>query len=181
VDDRCKQKMCTFEYKLGWSSPTTKLDGTEMALDLIMVTVTDTDSHAVYEIRSLFGPRQLLDKQSNLGKALIKKYGAPTTVGSADAPNPRDPVGGGRMAWQSGTTSNGVYLVTDCRPRSDGKFEEKQCRLVVQENGHDIVDRERAKQAESKLQCSFQSADRAETVGVSRQTPTTSPPAALCV
>ena len=47
--------------------------------------MTDTDEHKVYQIRYQFTPEQLLDENTRLGKALIAKYGKPSSVEQLEA------------------------------------------------------------------------------------------------
>jgi hypothetical protein len=87
-----------------------------------------------------FGPRQVLEPASPLGKALIAKYGEPTTVDEAPKD---DKVGGGRMLWWNAKVgSNAPNITVDCNSSSD----EPQCTLYLNDGG--LLDVERAKQVE---------------------------------
>jgi hypothetical protein len=94
TDARCKQGNCVLKQDaMGqwW-----EIDGVKEDPEIVVVTLTDSDDGLIYQIRLKIGPRQLLDKDTTLGKAMIAKYGEPT---ESDPTFGKDQNGGGRMRW----------------------------------------------------------------------------------
>jgi hypothetical protein len=137
ADKRCDKAKCVVRedaFGQWWEA-----DGVKTELDYITVATTETDSALVDDIRLQFGPRQPLDHDTQLGKALIAKYGEPTSV---DEGTSSDKVGGGRMLWwPEKEGSNAPNIIVDCNG-SNG--EGPQCSLMCSDGA--ILDRERAKQ-----------------------------------
>jgi hypothetical protein len=137
VDDRCKKGRC--ELKEDAFGQWFELNGAKTALDYISIATTETDSALAYDIRYVFGPRQLLTEDSPLGKALIAKYGEPTKVEDAES---SDKEGGGRMLWWNDEVgNNGPNIIVDCSTLAD-----KTCTLEAEDYG--IASVERSKQDE---------------------------------
>jgi len=150
VDARCKGGNCTAANPTG-SGFITKLNHMEADLDLVVVYLTDTDEHRVYQIQYFFGPRQPLAKDTNLGKALIAKYGQPMTiVNEVDA---HDPLGGGRIQWRATEDYKGPEVDADCLPVYNASNPDvaagKQCKIYVKDD--DILGAEREKQKDIDL------------------------------
>src|SRR5450755_1626405 len=89
MDKRCDKGRCALkEDAFGqWF----ELNGTKTELDYMSCATTETDGALIYDIRLVFGPRQLLSPDSTLGKALVGKYGGATHVEEAQK---EDKVGG---------------------------------------------------------------------------------------
>ena len=73
MDKRCDQGRC--ELREDAFGQWFELNGAKTELDYMSCATTETDAALIYEIRLVFGPRQLLSPDSTLGKALIAKYG----------------------------------------------------------------------------------------------------------
>jgi hypothetical protein len=138
MDKRCETGRC--ELKEDAFGQWFELNGAKTELDYMSCATTETDSALVYDCRLKFGPRQVADETSTLGKALIAKYGEPSKVDEAPK---EDKVGGGRMLWWNEKVgSNAPNIIVDCNSSSD----EPQCTLYLNDGG--LLDVERAKQVE---------------------------------
>jgi len=138
MDKRCDSGRC--ELKEDAFGQWFELNGAKTELDYMSCATTETDSALVYDCRLKFGPRQVADGSSALGKALIAKYGEPSTVDEAPK---EDKVGGGRMLWWNAKVgSNAPNITVDCNSSTD----EPQCTLYLNDGG--LLDVERAKQTE---------------------------------
>ncbi|MEP6859565.1 MAG: hypothetical protein ABJE66_03035 [Deltaproteobacteria bacterium] len=138
MDKRCDTGRCELEEDAfgQWF----ELNGAKTQLDYMSCATTETDSALVYDCRLKFGPRQVADADSTLGKALIAKYGPPSTVDEAPK---EDKVGGGRMLWWNEKVgSNAPNIIVDCNSTTD----EPQCTLYLNDGG--LLDVERSKQTE---------------------------------
>jgi hypothetical protein len=138
MDKRCETGLCQFkEDAFGqWF----ELNGAKTQLDFMTCATTETDSALIYDIRLYFSPRQLLTLDSTLGKAMIGKYGQPS---SHDEPSTGDPNGGGRMIWWNPEIgNNGPEIIADCNNANNAPG--GQCQLEVEDYG--LVAMERAKQ-----------------------------------
>jgi hypothetical protein len=137
MDKRCDQGHC--ELKEDAFGQWFELNGAKTELDYMSCATTESDAALIYEIRLVFGPRQLLSPDSTLGKALIGKYGDATHVDEAQK---EDKVGGGRMLWWNETTgNNGPNISVDC----DGtNMEGPTCTLTASDDG--VRSMERSKQ-----------------------------------
>jgi hypothetical protein len=141
VDKRCEQGTCLFKEDKLWGEQWFELNGVKTELEFITCAFTDTDSALAYDCTYKFGPRQLLTEDSTLGKALIKKYGAPTDI---DQPsNPDDPVGGGRFRWANKDESRAPQMNIDCEESAQGR-KDAHCRMFLSCDG--ILSSERDKQ-----------------------------------
>jgi len=137
MDPRCDGHKCDVHsdaFGQWW-----EVDGLKTTLDYMSIATTETDAALAYDIHLAFGPRQPLDRDSTLGKALIAKYGDATSVeeGAKD-----DKVGGGRMLWWNNDIgSNGPNVIVECNgTNSVGP----QCSLSAGDNG--ILTAERSRQ-----------------------------------
>jgi hypothetical protein len=138
MDKRCDSGRC--ELKEDAFGQWFELNGAKSQLDYISCATTETDSALVYDCRLKFGPRQVADATSTLGKALIAKYGEASQVD--DAPK-EDKVGGGRMLWWNQKVgSDAPNITVDCNSTTD----DPQCTLYLNDGG--LLDVERAKQTE---------------------------------
>src|SRR6185312_6915144 len=72
MDKRCDKGRC--ELKEDAFGQWFELNGAKTQLDYMTCATTETDSALVYDCRLKFGPRQVADGSSALGKALIAKY-----------------------------------------------------------------------------------------------------------
>ena|SRR5664279_3784226 len=137
MDKRCDKGKCKLvEDAFGqWF----ELNGAKTELDYMSCATTESDAALIYEIRLVFGPRQMLAPDSTLGKALIAKYGEATRV---DEGAKEDKVGGGRMAWVN-TSNTGPQVQVEC----DGtNMEGPTCTLTASDDG--VRSMERSKQEE---------------------------------
>jgi hypothetical protein len=156
LDARCKTGTCAVDPHDMACGLT--LDGTPKELEVVVVTLTDTDEHKVYEIKYNF-PRQMLSKTSALGKSLLAKYGntcaLDTCYTAPDNSTVADEIGGGDMQWAN--TSHMPQSFSD-NPRMDvrcfpsGGYAEggitKQCHMTVASDT--ILDAERAKKTANR-------------------------------
>jgi hypothetical protein len=108
VDKRCDAGRCV--VKQDSIDQWFELNGAKTQLEYVTCQITDTDAGRCFVIDYAFAPRQLLTLDSTLGKALIAKYGAPS---SHEDPPQGDPSGGGRMIWSS-TQSYGPEIIASC-------------------------------------------------------------------
>lgn len=139
MDSRCDGRKCDLHSDAfgQWF----ELDGIKTQLDYMSVATTETDAALAYDIRLVFGPRQPLDRDSTLGKALIAKYGDATSVEEGAR---EDKVGGGRMLWWNDATgSNGPNVIVECNGTN---MEGPQCTLVASDGG--VLAAERSRQAD---------------------------------
>lgn len=99
----------------------TYLDGKYMSppLQAIAIVGTDTESHRIYEIDYTFA-RDVLAADSRLGKALIDKYGPPTTTN------------GEQMDWEAGK----VHMTASCAA---------SCQIRISDDGLLAAEREKQK------------------------------------
>jgi len=131
VDKRCDKGRC--QLKEDAIDQWFELNGAKTELDVIAVTTTETDSALAWQIKLLMSPRQLLTKDSTLGKALTAKYGDPVIL---EDPPQGDPVGGGRWIWWNPEIgNNGPEITVNCNG------EVTQCSLVVEDEGIRSVER----------------------------------------
>jgi hypothetical protein len=128
MDPRCDGHKCDVHsdaFGQWW-----EVDGLKTTLDYMSIATTETDAALAYDIHLAFGPRQPLDRDSTLGKALQAKYGDSTSV-EEGANN--DKVGGGRMLWwNSEIGSNGPNVIVECNGTNG---EGPQCTLSAGDNG----------------------------------------------
>jgi hypothetical protein len=139
MDKRC-EKGGRCELKEDAFGQWFELNGAKTNLDYMSCATTETASARVYDCRLLFGPRQVLEPESVLGKALIAKYGE---ASKTDDPPSEDKVGGGRMLWwneQAG--SQAPNITVDCNSTTDAP----QCTLYLNDGA--LLDNERSKQTE---------------------------------
>jgi hypothetical protein len=139
MDKRCEQGRC--ELREDAFGQWFELNGAKTELDYMSCATTETDAALIYDIRLVFGPRQLLSPDSTLGKALVGKYGGATHVEEAQK---EDKVGGGRMLWWNETAgSNGPNISVDCNGTN---MEGPTCTLTASDDG--VRSMERSKQEE---------------------------------
>jgi hypothetical protein len=138
MDKRCDKGRC--ELKEDAFGQWFELNGAKAKLDYMSCATTDTDSALVYDCRLLFGPRQVAEPDSVLGKALAAKYGEASKA--EEAPSD-DKVGGGRMLWWNEEAgSQAPNIIVDCNSSTD----EPQCTLYLNDGA--LLDVERSKQQE---------------------------------
>jgi hypothetical protein len=142
LDKRCAHATCLLKEDAVFGGQWFELNGVKTELEYISVVLTDTTSALIYEMTYKFGPRQLLTRDSILGKALIEKYGDPTEV--TDPQNAEDRVGGGRFSWRNPTADAAPRIDVDCEESAQGR-KDAQCRLNASADG--ILRMERDKQA----------------------------------
>jgi hypothetical protein len=141
LDDRCKARPTKIGHVsfssdlpggqscfMDSSTGATYLDRKIMEPPLSAVWLVGTDTHdpRTYQIHYTFADN-VLAEDSQLGKALVAKYGEPSYK---SPPN--------RMSWSAGS----VQLTVDCGPNTDPQ--EDYCRMEV--NDTSVLDAERAKQ-----------------------------------
>jgi hypothetical protein len=156
LDTRCTTGTCALDPHVMGCGFT--LDGAPKELEIVVVMLTDTDEHKVYEVKYNF-PRQMLSETSPLGKSLLAKYGnhcdLATCYTAPDNSNTADSIGGGDMQWAN--TSHMPQSFSD-NPRMDvscfpsGGYAEggitKQCHWTVASDT--ILDAERAKKTANR-------------------------------
>jgi hypothetical protein len=137
TDARCKTGRC--ELKQDAMDQWWEIDGVKEEPEIVTVRLTDTDEGLVYQVNVKIAPRQLLDTDTTLGKALIAKYGEPT---DNDPTFGTDKVGGGRMRWYN-KDHFGEYpnLEVDCESNY-GAF----CHISLQSDA--ILNASRSRQQE---------------------------------
>jgi hypothetical protein len=141
MDKRCDQGHC--ELKEDAFGQWFELNGAKTELDYMSCATTETDAALVYEIRLVFGPRQMLAPDSTLGKALIAKYGEAT---QSDEGQKEDKVGGGRMTWMN-ASGTGPEIRVDC----DGtNMEGPTCTLTVSDDGLRSMERSKQEEIDAK-------------------------------
>jgi hypothetical protein len=141
MDKRCDKGKCKLqEDAFGqWF----ELNGAKTELDYMSCATTETDAALVYEIRLVFGPRQMLAPDSTLGKALIAKYGEAT---QSDEGQKEDKVGGGRMTWMN-ASGTGPEIRVDC----DGtNMEGPTCTLTASDDGLRSMERSKQEEIDAK-------------------------------
>lgn len=139
MDKRCDKGRC--ELKEDAFGQWFELNGNKTELDYMSCATTETDAALIYDLRLVFGPRQLLAPDSTLGKALIAKYGEATQV---EEGSKEDKVGGGRMLWWNNSIgSNGPNVIVECNGTN---LEGPTCTLTANDEG--IRSMERSKQEE---------------------------------
>ena len=118
-DDYPKGQVCFMDA----GNQGTYLDGKYMSppLQAIAIVGTDTDSHRIYEIDYAFA-RDVLATDSKLGKALIEKYGQPTTTN------------GEQMDWTAGSVRMSAWCTDN----------EHQCQIRISDDS--LLEAERGKQ-----------------------------------
>jgi hypothetical protein len=138
IDKRCDTGHCVVKQDAidQWF----ELNGAKTQLEYVTCQVTDTDAGRCFEIHYAFAPRQLLTPDSTLGKALIAKYGAPSTH---EEPPQGDPNGGGRMLWLS-TQSYGPEVIATCNAGNN----EPGGQCSIQVDDYSLRSAEQEKQAE---------------------------------
>ena len=141
MDPRCDKASCKLrEDAFGqWF----ELDGVKTQLDYMSCATTETDAALIYEIRLVFGPRQVLAPDSTLGKALIAKYGGSTR---AEEGAKEDKVGGGRMQW-SNAAGNSPDISVDCNGTN---MEGPQCTLTAEDGGVRSMERSKQEDIDAK-------------------------------
>jgi hypothetical protein len=143
MDPRCDKASCKLrEDAFGqWF----ELDGVKAQLDYMSCATTETDAALIYEIRLVFGPRQLLAPDSTLGKALTAKYGGSTKFEEGAK---EDKVGGGRLLWWNDAVgSNGPDISVECNGTN---MEGPQCTLVAEDGGVRSGERSRQEDIDAK-------------------------------
>ena len=138
MDKRCDQGHC--ELREDAFGQWFELNGAKTELDYMSCATTETDAALIYEIRLVFGPRQLLAPDSTLGKALIAKYGGTTRVDEAQK---EDKVGGGRMQWGD----SGPNISVDCNGTN---MEGPTCTLTASDDGVRSMERSKQEQLDAK-------------------------------
>lgn len=123
-DDYPKGQVCFMDE----GGRQTYLDGKYMSppLQAIAIVGTDTDTHRIYEIDYSFAMDRLAP-DSKLGKALIAKYGPPSSTN-----------GDFQMNWTAGDVQLSA-MCTDSEGPGTGR-----CEISISDSG--LLDRERAKQ-----------------------------------
>ena len=143
MDKRCDKARCKLaEDAFGqWF----EVNGVKTDLDYMSVATTESDAALAYDIRLVFGPRQLAAADSTLGKALIAKYGEATSI---EEGNREDKVGGGRMLWWNAANgSNAPNIVVECNgTNSQGP----QCVLTASDGGVQAAERSRQEELDEK-------------------------------
>jgi hypothetical protein len=143
MDKRCDQGRC--ELKEDAFGQWFELNGAKTALDYMTCATTETDRALVYDIRLVFGPRQLLAPDSVLGKALYAKYGEATKV---EEGSKEDKVGGGRMLWWNDSIgNNGPNIIVECNGTN---MEGPQCTLEAEDYGVQAVERSKQEAIDAK-------------------------------
>ena len=143
MDKRCEQGRC--ELKEDAFGQWFELNGAKTELDYMSCATTETDAALIYDLRLVFGPRQLLSPDSTLGKALIAKYGDATHVDEAQK---EDKVGGGRMLWWNDTIgSNGPTITVDCNGTN---MEGPTCTLTASDDGVRSMERSKQEDIDTK-------------------------------
>lgn len=144
MDKRCDTGLC--ELREDAFGQWFELNGAKTALDYMTCATTETDAALVYDIRLQFSPRQLLAIDSTLGKAMIAKYGQPS---SHDEPPSGDPNGGGRMIWWNPELgNNGPEIIADCNAPNNAPG--GQCSLDVEDDGIRVAERARQEQIDKQ-------------------------------
>ena len=128
LSDLPKGQTCFMDESAG----STYLDRTSMAppLQHVRIVGTDTSNPLIFEIEYTL-PADDLTADSNLGKALIAKYGSPTST--------RPPR---QMSWEDGE----VRVVASCRT-SDSKETGDYCTIDVEDRKLDSTERDLQTQA----------------------------------
>ncbi|HEY4240378.1 MAG TPA: hypothetical protein VGM88_11205 [Kofleriaceae bacterium] len=140
IDDRCKTGRCELGEDQLMGEQWLELNGARTELDYMSIATTETDAAKAYDIRYVFGPRQLLTPESTLGKAIISKYGKPADVST---PMQGDPAGGGRfIIWNKDLGGNGPQVAASCDPSNANEpAKSKTCSITVSDEQIRTVER----------------------------------------
>jgi len=140
IDERCKTGRCELGEDKLMGEQWLELNGARTELDYMSIATTETDTAKAYEIRYVFGPRQLLAESSTLGKALVAKYGKPSVV---NEPWQGDPMGGGSMVWQNKELGGaGPMVDASCNPSNGNDMAAtRTCKITVSDDQIRIVEK----------------------------------------